>query len=420
MKIVDIAEINVISGAGGNGSIAFRREKHVPNGGPSGGDGGRGGSVIIEVSDSLHTLLDFRYKHLFRAPDGDRGDIKNMHGRKGENLIIPVPRGTVVRDRETQKVLADLTEPGQRYLAAKGGKGGRGNARFVNAVYQAPRYAEPGEAGQSRQLVLELKTLADVGLVGMPNAGKSSLLSVISAARPKIADYPFTTLQPNLGAVRFPEGDGFIVADIPGLIEGASEGVGLGHDFLRHIERTRLLLHLLDGSAPDPIENYLVIQDELKAYPARLEDKLQLIVLNKQDILDPEEIEMIQELLREHTDTPIYVISAATTAGTRELLFAVQEQLALLPPVPLFEIEPEPDDLLPEAPSFTIELEDDVFWVRCPVLERILELSDFEDSRALHRFQKQLYRLGIIDALKAEGAGTGDTVRIGDLEFDYL
>lgn len=343
-----------------------------------------------------------------------------MHGRKGENLIIPVPRGTVVRDRETQKVLADLTEPGQRYLAAKGGKGGRGNARFVNAVYQAPRYAEPGEAGQSRQLVLELKTLADVGLVGMPNAGKSSLLSVISAARPKIADYPFTTLQPNLGAVRFPEGDGFIVADIPGLIEGASEGIGLGHDFLRHIERTRLLIHLLDGSAPDPIENYLVIQDELKAYPARLDDKPQLIVINKQDILEPTEIEMIQELLREHTETPIYVISAATTAGTRELLFAIQEQLALLPPVPLFEIEPEPDELLPEAPSFTIELEEDVFWVRCPVLERILELSDFEDSRALHRFQKQLYRFGIIDALKAEGAGTGDTVRIGELEFDYL
>lgn len=420
MKIVDIAEITASSGSGGNGMIAFRREKHVANGGPSGGDGGRGGSVYFEASENLHTLLDFRYQHHFRAPDGEKGDIKNRFGRKGENLIIPVPVGTVIRDKETDKVLCDLAVAGQRFLVAKGGKGGKGNAQFVNSVYQAPRFAEPGEPGETRTLVLELKTIADVGLVGMPNAGKSSLLSVISAARPKIADYPFTTLTPNLGAVRFPDGDGCIVADIPGLIEGASEGIGLGHDFLRHIERTRLLLHLIDSSAPDPIQNYLIIQEELHAHPANLDSKPQLIVLNKRDLIDEAELEIITEMLREHTQAPLYVISTATQLGLRELLFAIEQQLDELPPIPLYEIEPEPEIKLDSTPDYEIELDDGIYIVYCPPLERMLLLSDLEDSRALHRFQKQLYSLGIIDALKEEGAGSGDTVRIGDFEFDYL
>jgi GTP-binding protein len=421
MKIVDIAEITVSSGNGGNGAIAFRREKHVANGGPSGGDGGRGGSVIFEASENLHTLLDFRYQHHFRAPNGDKGDIKNRFGRKGENMVIPVPVGTVIKDKDSDKILCDMAEVGQRFTVAKGGKGGHGNAHFVNSVYQAPRFAEPGDPGETRHLLLELKTIADVGLVGMPNAGKSSLLSVISAARPKIADYPFTTLTPNLGAVRFPEGDGFIVADIPGLIEGASDGVGLGHDFLRHIERTRLLLHMIDASAPDPIQNYLVIQEELTAYPAKLDDKPQLLVLNKLDLVDQAEIDIITEMMREHTDEPIYMISTATQQGTRELIFEIQKQLAELPPMPLYEPDPVPEDPeLDEAPKFEIELIDDIYVVLCPPLERMLELSDLEDSRALHRFQRRLYSMGIIDALKLEGAGSGDTIRIGDLEFDYL
>ncbi|HEY9841062.1 MAG TPA: GTPase ObgE [Candidatus Obscuribacterales bacterium] len=418
MKIVDIAEITVSSGGGGNGAIAFRREKHVAHGGPTGGDGGRGGAVVFEASPNLHTLLDFRYQHHFKADDGEKGDIKNRSGRKGEDMVIPVPVGTVLKEGE--RVLCDLAVPGQRYLAAKGGKGGHGNAYFVNSVHQAPRYAEPGENGVTRQLTLELKTLADVGLVGLPNAGKSSLLSVISAARPKIADYPFTTLTPNLGAVRFPGGDGFIVADIPGLIEGASEGVGLGHDFLRHIERTRLLLHMVDASAPDPIQNYLIIKEELAAHPAKLDTKPQLIVLNKRDLVDEAEIEIITEMLREHSQDPVYVISAATSAGTRELLFAVQLKLAELPPVPLYEAEPEDEYVAEVTPKFEISREDDVYVITSEPLERMLELSDLEDPRALHRFQRRLYAMGIIDALKAQGAGTGDTVRIGWLEFDYL
>lgn len=421
MKIVDIAEITVSSGSGGNGHIAFRREKHVAQGGPTGGDGGRGGSVIFEATENLHTLLDFRYRHHFKAADGEKGDIKNRSGRKGEDLTIPVPVGTVIRDKDSDKLIADLAEPGQKFLAAKGGKGGYGNARFVNSVYQAPRFADPGQPGVTRHLLLELKTIADVGLVGMPNAGKSSLLSVISAARPKIADYPFTTLTPNLGAVRFPSGDGFIVADIPGLIEGASEGIGLGHDFLRHIERTRLLLHMLDASAPDPIQNYLVIQEELAAHPAKLDTRPQLIVLNKLDLVDEAEIEIITDMLREHTQDPLYVISAATSSGTRELLFAVQQKLEELPKLPAYapDIEEEEEPLEPLS-GFEIEIEDDVFVVHSATLERMLELSDLEDARALHRFQRKLYSLGIIDALKEQGAGTGDTVRIGWLEFDYL
>jgi len=420
MQIIDIVEITVSSGSGGDGAVAFRREKHVANGGPSGGDGGRGGSVILEASENLHTLLDFRYKHHFRADDGKGGGIKNMHGKKGEDLIILVPVGTVVRDQERDKIICDMAEPGQTYVVAKGGKGGRGNPHFTTSVYQAPRFAEPGVPGKTRQLLLELKSIADVGLVGMPNAGKSSLLSVISAARPKIADYPFTTLRPNLGMVKLPDDTGCIVADIPGLIEGASDGIGLGHDFLRHVERTRLLLHMVDAAAPDPIANFRTIQAELQAYPAALEQKPQLLVLNKHDLLDAAELEILLSLLQDETDVRPLIISTATHFGLKELLYALQLKLQELPPLPSFESEIEvevPEEL---THPFEIEFEDGVYIVKSDSLERMLALSDLDDSRALHRFQGQLNRQGIIEALKDEGAGSGDTIRIGSLEFDYL
>lgn len=421
MKIVDIAGITVSSGNGGNGAVAFRREKHVANGGPAGGDGGRGGSVIFRATEELQTLLDFRYKHHFKAPVGEHGGIKKMHGRKGDDLIIPVPVGTVIRDRDTEKVICDMSTPEQLFVAAKGGRGGRGNPHFTTAVYQAPRFAEPGKPGRTRNLSLELKSIADVGLVGMPNAGKSSLLTAISAARPKVADYPFTTLKPNLGVVKRSEGDGYVVADIPGLIEGASDGVGLGHDFLRHIERTRLLLHMVDMTAPDPVKDYLTIQEELKAHPAQLADKPQLLVLNKADLVDENELEIVLDFFASATDLKPFVISAVARTGLKPLLFEVEKQLAAMPPMPLHEIEPEIEfeaETVTEA--FEIEVEDGVFLVHCPALERILELSDLEDARALRRVQKELYRLGIIAALHEEGAGTGDTIRIGYLEFDHL
>ncbi|PIQ26308.1 hypothetical protein COW36_15040 [bacterium (Candidatus Blackallbacteria) CG17_big_fil_post_rev_8_21_14_2_50_48_46] len=422
MKIIDLAEITVSSGKGGNGAVAFRREKHVPNGGPSGGDGGRGGSIIMEASENLHTLLDFRYQHRFSAEPGKNGAPKNMHGRSGEDLIIHVPPGTQVRDSETGKVLFDLTKAGQSIIVAQGGKGGRGNPHFVSATYQAPRYAEPGEPGITRTLILELKTIADVGLVGLPNAGKSSLLAAISAARPKIANYPFTTLRPNLGAIRLPEGDGFVVADIPGLIEGASEGIGLGHEFLRHVERTRLLLHLLDMSEPDPIGNYHLIQKELEQYPAKLSDKKQLLVLNKADIVSEEEINALKKKLEQETDNPILVISAATRQGTHELIRAVQHLLSEIPPLPetfdeVPKVLPRPDA---DKPSFQIYQEDGLYVIESEPLERLLELSDLDDSRALNRLHKQMEKLGVLVALKEAGAASGDTVRIGWLEFDYL
>ncbi len=421
MKIVDISEITVSSGNGGNGAVAFRREKHVANGGPAGGDGGKGGSVIFQATEELQTLLDFRYRHHFKAPSGEHGGIKKMHGKKGEDLIIPVPVGTVIRDVETDKVICDMSTPGQTFMAAKGGRGGRGNPHFTTAVYQAPRYAEPGKPGRTRQLSLELKSIADVGLVGLPNAGKSSLLTAISAARPKVADYPFTTLKPNLGVVKRSEGDGFVVADIPGLIEGASEGIGLGHDFLRHIERTRLLLHMVDMSAPDPVKDYLTIQEELKAHPAKLSEKPQLLVLNKRDVVDDNELEIVLDFFSEVTDQTPFIISAVARLGLKPLLFEIEKQLEAMPPLPLHEIEPEVEfEADTDVNDFEIEEEDGMFLVHCAPLERMLELSDLEDARALHRLQKEIRRLGILDALHEAGAGTGDTIRIGYLEFDHL
>ncbi|GGA38054.1 GTPase ObgE [Okeania sp. KiyG1] len=331
MQFIDQAEIQVEAGKGGDGMVAFRREKYVPAGGPSGGNGGRGGSVILVAVENLQTLLDFRFQRIFKAENGKRGGPKNMTGASGSDRLIEVPPGTMIYDAETEELLGDLVTPGQSFCVAKGGKGGLGNKHFLSNSNRAPEYALPGLEGETRMLRLELKLLAEVGIIGLPNAGKSTLIAALSAARPKIADYPFTTLVPNLGVVRKPTGDGTVFADIPGLIEGASAGLGLGHEFLRHIERTKLLLHLVDITDINPVENYQTIQNELKVYGRNLEDKKQILALNKVDAVDLESSE-IQELIsrfREINEGKLFLISAVAGIGLKELMEEVWQVLEL-------------------------------------------------------------------------------------------
>ncbi len=332
MQFIDQVEVEIEAGKGGDGIVAFRREKYVPAGGPSGGNGGRGGSVILETVENLQTLLDFKYIHRFKADDGGRGGPNNRTGAAGDDRTIQVPTGTVVYDAETEEMLADLVYAGQTFCAAKGGKGGLGNQHFLSNRNRAPEYALPGLPGEIRQLRLELKLLAEVGIIGLPNAGKSTLISAISAARPKVADYPFTTLVPNLGVVRKPSGDGTVFADIPGLIEGAHQGIGLGHDFLRHIERTRVLLHMIDVTAPEPLEAYETIQEELRAYGRGLAEKPQILALNKVDAMaaDSEDVEAIAAQLRQRTSVPIFLISAVAHTGLEPLLQQVWQSLSEL------------------------------------------------------------------------------------------
>jgi GTPase len=329
MQFIDQAEIQVQAGDGGDGLVAFRREKYVPAGGPSGGNGGRGGSVLLLADENLQTLLDFRYNHLFKADNGQRGGRNNRTGASGQDRLIAVPCGTVVYDAETNAVLGDLVKTGQKLCVAQGGKGGLGNQHFLSNSNRAPERALPGLPGEMRTLRLELKLLAEVGIIGLPNAGKSTLISALSAARPKIADYPFTTLIPNLGVVRKPTGDGTVFADIPGLIAGAHQGIGLGHDFLRHIERTRLLLHLIDVTSPDPIAEYQTIQQELHAYGRGLLDRPQVLVLSKLDAISPDEQKLpeIVQILRSLTQTEVFLISAVTRTGLEPLLQEVWRQL---------------------------------------------------------------------------------------------
>nr|B8HU67.1 RecName: Full=GTPase Obg; AltName: Full=GTP-binding protein Obg [Cyanothece sp. PCC 7425] len=330
MQFIDQAEIQVRAGKGGDGIVAFRREKYVPAGGPAGGNGGPGGSVILRVNPQLQTLLDFHYTQLFKAEDGQRGGPKNMTGAAGNDRIIEVPAGTMVYDTETGALLGDLTDANQTLLVAKGGKGGLGNKFFLSNHNRAPDYALPGLEGEERSLRLELKLLAEVGIIGLPNAGKSTLISVLSAARPKIADYPFTTLVPNLGVVRPPNGDGVVFADIPGLIAGAHQGIGLGHDFLRHIERTRLLIHLIDSTAEDPLRDYVTIQTELEAYGHGLSDRPQIVVLNKIDALLPEDLTDLQARLQSEIHTPVFAISAIARTGLDALLHQIWQELEQL------------------------------------------------------------------------------------------
>ena len=417
MDFVDIANIKIESGSGGDGAINFHREKYVPNGGPSGGDGGDGGSVILQADENLQTLLDFKFKHKFAAEPGEKGRPKNMYGKKGKDLIIKVPVGTVIKDKETGKVIADLAVHNQIFVPAKGGRGGRGNTKFATSVNKTPHYSEPGTPGVNRDLIFELKSIADVGLVGLPNAGKSSLLSVVSASKPKIANYPFTTLTPNLGVVKTPGNDGFVMADIPGLIEGAHKGIGLGHKFLRHIERTRLLVHMIDLSSENPVFDYETINHELILYPGEVEKKEKIIVLNKADLLLPEEVAEIEEKFKALGEK-IFVISAVSKQGIKELTDFIAFVLPSIPKPPPVEIEEEDADS--EKTTYEIHKEDkNTFIIDGHRIQKLLELTDVYNERALNRFMKILAGAGIIQKLKEMNAQEGDTVKIGDFQFDY-
>ncbi len=432
---LDTAKINVKAGRGGDGMVAFRREKYVPNGGPWGGDGGKGGSVIFKVDEGLRTLMDFRYNRKFRAKNGEKGMTKGMHGRGAEDLIVAIPPGTTVRDAETGKVLTDLVENGQEFVAAKGGRGGRGNIRFATPRNPAPEISENGEPGQERDLQLELKILADVGLVGFPSVGKSTLLSVVSAAKPKIGAYHFTTIVPNIGMVRTKSGESFAMADLPGLIEGASQGVGLGTQFLRHIERTRVILHVIDMSAAegrDPYEDYLSINKELETYNLRLLERPQIIVANKMDMPEAKEnLKVFKEKMAadydEFDDLPmIFPISSLAHRGLENLLEATAE---LLDKTDEFLIYSE-DELAQEEAyygfdeeqkPFEISRDDDATWVLSgEKLEKLFVMTNLEREESIMKFARQLRGMGVDQALRERGAKDGDLVRIGKFEFEFV
>ncbi|MCK1194467.1 GTPase ObgE [Streptococcus uberis] len=433
---LDTAKISVQAGRGGDGMVAFRREKYVPNGGPWGGDGGKGGSVIFKVDEGLRTLMDFRYNRKFRAKAGEKGMTKGMHGRGSEDLIVLVPQGTTVKDAETGKVITDLVENGQEYVIAKGGRGGRGNIRFATPRNPAPEIAENGEPGEERELELELKILADVGLVGFPSVGKSTLLSVVSAAKPKIGAYHFTTIVPNLGMVRTKSGDSFAMADLPGLIEGASQGVGLGTQFLRHIERTRVILHVIDMSASegrDPYEDYVSINNELETYNLRLLERPQIIVANKMDMPDAEEhLAAFKEKLAaeydEFDDMPlIFPVSTLAKQGLDSLLDATANLLASTDEFLLYdESDYQVEDEVyygfsEEEKAFEITRDDDASWVLSgEKLERLFVMTNMERDESIMKFARQLRGMGVDEALRERGAKDGDLVRIGNFEFEFV
>jgi GTP-binding protein len=419
----DQAKIYVKGGDGGAGAVAFRREKYVPEGGPAGGDGGRGGDVVFVADEGLRTLADFRYKRHYKADRGEHGQGKNMHGKGAEDLVVRIPTGTLVKDQDTGEVLADLTEHGQKVIVAKGGRGGRGNARFMSNTNKAPTLAENGEPGEDHYLTLELKLLADVGLVGFPNVGKSTIISQVSAAKPKIADYHFTTLVPNLGVVELEDGYSFVVADIPGLIEGAHTGAGLGHEFLRHTERTRLILHVLDISGSeerDPLEDYQIIQEELRQYSQELAKRPMIIVANKMDIPGGEEnLKRLQDELG--SDAEIFSVSAATGEGLKPLIYRIAQLLPEIPAPEIFVREDEQHKVTHVEPQerFRIAKEDGVFVITGKEIERHVKMTLFESEEGVYRFQTILKTMGVDDALRAEGIQEGDKVKIAEVEFDW-
>jgi len=411
----DHVEIHVRSGKGGDGMVHFRREKYEPRGGPDGGDGGKGGDVIFEVQATLNTLSAFRQNQKFAADDGKNGGSTQKTGRGGEDLVIPVPPGTVLYDSETGELIGDLTQPGQRLTVCKGGRGGRGNQHFATSRNQAPRTAEKGEPFETRSLKLELKLIADIGLVGVPNAGKSTLLSVLTNAKPKIASYPFTTLEPNLGVARIDDQTAVVIADIPGLIEGAHEGAGLGHDFLRHIQRTRVLIHLLDGMGEDPLADFSQINSELALFDPNLSRKPQIVAVNKID--QPEVQERLAELKKKFKKQKVELmaVSALARTDTRELLLKAAHKLAETPP--LEEVEPPMPVYRPQADAkqFEIKREGTNEWRIIGVaIERSAKMTYWQHSGSLRRFQKLMEHLGVDEALRKAGIQEGDSVRIGD------
>lgn len=416
---VDRAPFIVKAGNGGNGCVSFYREKFVQNGGPDGGDGGHGGDVVLLADENMHTLLDFRFRSKYEAESGEGGSGRRCQGKRGQDLIVKVPVGTVVRDKASGVVVADMYEAGRKKVLLRGGRGGWGNMHFATPTRQAPNFAKPGIKTERREFVLELKSIADVGLVGYPNVGKSTILSVVTAARPKIANYHFTTLIPNLGMVRH-HGQDFVMADIPGLVEGASEGAGLGHDFLRHVERTRLLLHVIDAAGSegrDPVEDFEQINQELLRY-GDLAGRPQIVVANKMDLPDGQ---TGYEMLRDHIGDrfPIFPVSAATRQGFDKLMDCVAATLAKLPPMTPFTEEEMVPELL-EGARFDVERDGAVFVVTGAAVTQLLDSVNFEDEESLNWFHRTLRRAGIIDALRAAGATEGSTVRMDDMEFDFV
>ena len=420
---VDKVTIQVRAGDGGAGAVAFHREKYVAAGGPDGGDGGRGGNIVFTVDDHMSTLMDFRYKRKFVAGNGQPGQGKRCSGKDGESIVLKVPRGTVLRDADSGAIMHDMSS-GEDYVACRGGRGGWGNKHFATPTRQVPRFAKPGLPGESHTITLELKLLADVGLVGFPNVGKSTLLSVVSNAHPKIANYHFTTLFPNLGVVYVEEGTSFVMADIPGIIEGASEGAGLGHDFLRHIDRCRLLIHVVDVSGSegrDPVEDFEAINAELAQYNADLASRPQLVAANKCDLLEPGSDNL--ERLRAHVEAKglkLFELSAASTQGTRELMRAAAGELAHLPPVTVYEpdyVPPEPE--IGTADDVQIRRDGDVWIVEGDWLAKLVATVNFSDYESRMYFDRCLRSAGIFDRMEAMGVQNGDTVSIYDIEFEY-
>ena len=420
VKFLDKAKIRVISGHGGNGMVAWRREKYVDKGGPAGGDGGRGGDIYFIADENMSTLLDFKIKSVFKASSGENGGIKGMHGACAKDLYIRVPLGTMVRDKNTGKIIADFTKNEQTVLIAKGGRGGRGNARFATAQKRAPQFCEPGEPGIERVLELELKLIADIGLLGMPNAGKSTFISAVSSAKPKIADYPFTTLVPNLGVVKKSDGGSYVIADIPGLIEGASDGAGLGHEFLRHVERCRFLIHIVDLTAENPLNNYKIINNELKKHSEYLGNLYQILVLNKIDAVSKEDLEKHINDFRKFSDN-IFTISAVTKEGVKELLFFIDSKVDEIPkPVFDIEVEEDLDAYNNDDSAFDItKIAKDAYLIEGGKISRLAKVTDSRNTEQVIRLQNILKSMGVFDELKKHGLKNGDIVILGNLELAY-
>ncbi len=424
---IDSTDIYIKSGKGGDGRVSFRREKYVPAGGPDGGDGGKGGSVIFEIDEGINTLNDYRYKRSYAAEDGEDGGAKRMFGKDGKDLILKVPEGTIIKEKESGKVIADMSHENRRFVILQGGRGGKGNQHFATSTNQAPKFAQPGKDSRELNLTLELKVIADVGLVGFPNVGKSTLLSRVSNAKPKIANYHFTTLSPNLGVVNLPETDGFVIADIPGLIEGASDGVGLGHEFLKHIERTRMIIHLVDAASSegrDPIEDIKVINNELRTYNEELANRPQVIAANKMDIIYGEDQNEVIEKLKDEFESQgieVFPISAVSGQGIKELFYYVKQQLDTMVQEPIiFEAEYVPSDINLLDEAYTIEKDEEgTFVIEGPKIERMLNYTNLQTEKGFAYFQKFLKESGIIKELEEMSIVDGDTVRLYGWEFEY-